>query len=305
VQELTANVEEAYKALQRSRTALSALITAGQATCNDIKTFNGVVKSTYFYQKAIAGIVRATGEWTLEIPDPIYVSYKGKTGDAAVNMDCGIAQLQGWRPTGLGDFYVNPAHVEWRTGATPSDLAGVQAVIAKAKASNPPTGQLGLAPLALLAGKIILYSIIFAVAGYTIVKIIDAFGDIVGRKHQARITAIAAAQHAATLEARAKCLADCTKAGKPYLECAKACARLNPEFKTPADEGFLSGILGKVVMGAVVLGVIFVGYKVVMSQLETGGGGTAGADDDDGDSFEDMGVGNSKHFLPPGRLIDV
>ena len=61
IQAIAAQVEVAWREITKTRTALSFLIQHGKATCTDIKTYNLLAKSTYFYQRAMADTIRGAG----------------------------------------------------------------------------------------------------------------------------------------------------------------------------------------------------------------------------------------------------
>jgi len=298
IQGLTQNVDVAYRALQRSKTALSYLIIQGQATCNDVKNYNLMVQSTYYYQKSVTEIIKASGGSAPTVQPPLYVSYKGKTGDAAVNIDCSQGQINGWRPNGLGDFYLDPSAVEWKQEPTPSDNAAITKALAGIGKLQPPqnNGQLGN-PLLLAVIPLILWGVIVGVAGYIVLKVVETLTDVPQKKEYTRQVAIAAEQHAATMEARKKCYEDCIARKKDPAECAKNCSRLNPEF-TPPSPGFSLGIVGKIVAGVAAVGAVYVGVLAFRRWSENRavaagpqrhalGPGRAHADDDDDDDVID------------------
>lgn len=260
IQALTSNVETASRALVKSKTALSYLIQLGQAMCTDVRSYNLMVKSTYLYQKSIADIIRASGATAPDIPAPVYVAYKGVTGEAAVNIDCNQAGTRGWFPNGLGDFYVKPQDVEWRQAATPEDTATIAKVTSAAAGLAKPSGELGN-PLLALAIPIILWGIVISVAGYIILKIVEALTDVPGKREYTRQVAISAERHAAVMEARQRCLMDCLQRGKSHDDCARNCARLTPSFSAPSPFSQL-GIAGKIILGVLGIGVIYAGYRI-------------------------------------------
>lgn len=282
IQALAANVEVAWREVNRSKTALSYLIQVGRATCSDVKTYNLIAKSTYFYQKSMADLIRGAGGNAPAVPELVYVSWKGRTGDQAVDIDCGQAQMQGWQPDGLGDYYVNPEQVEWKFGPTPGDVMDVQRVLSGVNFANKPSAsELGAAPLVVIG--IILVGVIIAVAAYAVLKMVEAFTGLPQRIEQTKQTAIAAERHRATLEARQKCLADCAVKGKDPIACAKSCARVLPDFKAPgggSSMGILGWILGLVIVG----GLGYLGYRALR-----GRGRYLPDKDDDDDGVDGVG----------------
>lgn len=287
VQAMMDNVEAAYKQTNAMRTSLSVLMAAGQATCTDVKTYNLQVKAVYAYQASVAGIIRANGGQAPSVPAPIYVTYKGVTGDQAANIDCASGQLKGWRPVVhgdrfLGDYFVDPRHVTWKQEALPSDHQTVAAIVAQAGNNAVAAGQLqgplGIAPLVVVA--IVIVSIAVVVLAVVVLKITEALGDIFGKKETTRQIALQADQHRQMLDQRAACYTDCVNRGKDPTECAKSCARLTPEFKPTIASGGL-GIFGTILGVAVVGGLVFVGWKVVAPRLRgklaAGRGGGGGA----------------------------
>lgn len=285
VQAMMANVEQAYRQVNAAKTALSGLVNAGRATCNDVKIYNLQVKAVYAYQASVASIIRASGGAAPPISPPVYVAYKGVPGDQAVNIDCASAQLKGWTPNGLGDAYVRPDQVEWREGALPSDVAVVNQITAASQAAVAQGQQAGLGapPLLAVLIPIIIQGLVYAVLGYIVLKIVEALKDIPAKRETTRQIAIQAEAHRDNLEKRQACYSDCTGRGKDPVECAKACDRLTPGFKPILPSG--SSIL-MTALGIGVLGIVgYAGYRAWQ-----------------GGAFSSRG-GGSRHALPsrPGR----
>lgn len=288
IQGLTTNVDLTYKTLLRSRTALSYLIGHGQATCNDVKTYNAQVQSTYFYQKAVADIIRAQGGTAPQVQPPVYVAWAGKTGDAAIDINCEAGGLHGWRPVAgaLGDFYIDPSKVEWKQEPAPADTANVAKLVALAgQRAQPANGnQLGN-PLLLAIIPLLLWGIIIYVAGRIILSIVEALTDVPGKQEYTRQVAISAERHAAVLEARQKCLADCLARGGAAASqenCSKNCARLITEYKPPAPNESL-GLVGKVIIGVAAIGAVVVGVGLFRHYMNSSGGSHHGGGDDSDD----------------------
>lgn len=272
LQALAANVEQAYREITRMRTALSYLVNAGRATCSDVRTYNLFAKSTYFYQKSMSDLIRGAGGSAPVVQEPLYVAWKGMSGEAAINIECG--QVQG--PGGFGEAYVDASKVEWRAGATPNDTQAIQQFLTGAGVATPPVnGQLGLTPIGVIG--IIIVGVFVTIAGYIALKLVEAFTGLPQRIEHTRQTAIAAERHKATLEARAKCLADCTAAGKDPAACAKGCDKALPGFRMPAFSGM--GIFGWVLGAVVVGGLVWLGYRAFTGQKLLPG--MDGADDDE------------------------
>lgn len=295
LQALSANVEVAWQNITRARAALSFLINAGKATCNDIKTYNLVAKSTYYYQRTMADTIRAAGGQAPAIPAPMYVAYKGKSGDDAINWDC--SQLAGCVPNGFGDFCVDPRYVEWRAELTPSDVAAVQETLSRVSFADKPS-DLGAVPVAAII-YLVIVAITVGVIGYIALKIVEAFAGLPQKVEYTKQMAVTAERHRATMEARAKCLADCTAQGKDEIACAKACANVFPDFKPPSQGGGL-GIWGWVLGVGLVGGLAYLGWRAWH-----GGGryaGIEGGHDDDGDQYDDGDDGDDD---APDDVIDV
>lgn len=289
IQQIAAQVEAAHREIVKSRTALSILINAGRATCTDVKTYNLLAKSTYFYQKAMADTVRGAGGQPPDVQPPLYVGWKGVSGDQFANIDCSTAQLAGnGFPDGLGDYYLNPNKVEWRSGEAPSDRQMLtQAFAGVTLGPDPNAGNLGN-PLLAAAIPIILWGVVIAITGYVVLKIVEVLKDVPGKVEHTRQTAIAAERHRATLEARAKCLTDCAAQGKDPTACAKACAKVLPDFSPPKPYGGGMGIFGWVLGAALVGLAAWVGWRLFTGRgLLPGGDGVDGADDD---GFDDDDV---------------
>ncbi len=232
VQRMMANVETTFRATNAARTALSALIVSGAATCSDIKAYNLQVKAAYAYQASVAGIIRANGGSAPSVAAPIYVAYKDPSGrvtpgEEAANVDCEGGRLRGWQPNQLGDYFVNPQQVEWRQEVLPSDAKLVSEVV---KAGVAASQGLGVAPVVAAAIPLIIQGIIVIVAAVIILKIAEVLMDIPGKVETTKQVAIQAEQHKLTLERRASCYTSCTAGGKDTTLCARDCSRLNPDF---------------------------------------------------------------------------
>jgi len=271
IQAMMANVEEAHRAVVTSRTALSALIAGGKATCTDVRTYNLLAKAVYAYQASVAGIIRANGGAAPAIPPPLYVAWKGVSGEAAISVDC--SQLRGAVGNGLGDYYVPPERVEWKQEATPADVQVVNQVVAAVGKVQvqPSNGRLGFAPLAAI--PIILIGIVVIVIAAIVLKIVEALKDIPAKIETTKQVAIQAKQHQAVLDRRQACYADCANRGGDAIQCAKACDRLNPSFKPTLPStgwGWLGTLAALGVLGLVGYG----GYRFLRGR-QYGGGGRA------------------------------
>lgn len=257
IQGMMQNVEVAYRQVNKAKTALSALMNAGRATCNDVKTYNLQAKAVYAYQASVASIIKANGGAAPPIPPPVYVAYKGVPGEQAINIDCTSAQMRG--PDGAPAVFVKPDQVEWREGATQSDITVVQQITAAAQAAVVQGNQTLGNPL-LAAIPIIIVGIVVVVAGYIVLKIVEALKDIPAKRETTRQIAIQAEQHSANLEKREKCYSDCAARGGDAVACAKACDRLIPEFK-PTVSGDGWGIFGTIA-GIFIVGLVaYAGYQ--------------------------------------------
>lgn len=287
LQQIAAQVEVAWRNISSSRTALSFLIQSGKATCTDIKTYNLLAKSTYYYQRSMADTIRGAGGQAPEVHPPVYIAYQGKSGDDAVNIDCSQGPLHGWVPDGLGDFYVNPAQVEWRAGMTPSDVTAIQQALAGVSFADRPN-QLGLGPAAIVA--LIIVGIVVSVIGYIALKIAEVLGNLPQKVEYTKQMSITAERHRATMDARAKCLADCQNQGKDAIACAKACAKVFPDYKPPSQgSGF--GLLGWILGGGLVVGAIYLGWRAWSGHSLTAGvDGDEGEDGDEGDELADDAI---------------
>jgi hypothetical protein len=292
LQAIAAQVEVAWQNITKAKTALSYLMQAGKATCTDVKTYNLLAKGTYYYQKSMADTIRGAGGQAPDIHPPMYVAWKGRTGDAAVMVDCTQAGMSGWTPTGMGDFFVNPHQVEWRNEAMPSDVDALRQTLGRVSFADRPPANLGYVGLiiALIVGGVVL-----SVLGYIALKIAEVLGDLPQKQEYTKQMAITAERHRATLDARAKCLSDCENAGKDPIACAKSCAKVLPDFAPPSAGGGM-GIIGWALGGALVIGLGYLGYRAWSGGwhhgLVPGTDGVDGSDDgydgaDDGDEYAD------------------
>lgn len=304
IKAMMANVQAAYVATNATRAALGKLIDLGVATCKDVQTYNLQVRSVYAYQASVAGIIKANGGQAPSIPGPIYVTWKGITGDQAANIDCGTAQLNGWSASGLGDYRVNPMQVEWRQGPTPSD----QALVTKIINSATPGGGLGIAP-ALIIGviEIVLIGVAVVVTAYIALKIVEALTDVPGKVETTKQVGIQAEQNQKALSLRADCYTACTAQGTAPTDCARNCDRLYPSWKPTLPAGS-TGIIATV-GGVAVLGLLLWGtYRFVnKGAAHRSARGYSHREVDDGDDDDDEGHHGARHrlALPAGHIIDA
>ncbi len=264
VQVMLANVEAAHQETVKARTALSLLIAIGKATCGDVRAYNLNTKAIYAYQASVCGIIRAAGGDAPVIPPPVYIAWRGISGDQAVDIDCSSAQMRGLGANGQGDYFLGPQQVEWRSGATSADVTLINQVVAAGRAAVAagPTG-LGVAP-AIAVVTLVIWGIIVIVAGVILLKIAEALTDVPQKRETTRQIAIQAVEHRKSLEQRAACYTDCTSRGRDPVECAKACDRLVPGFKPVLPAGGL-GLVGTIA-GVAVLGLaIYASWRFVAS----------------------------------------
>lgn len=282
VQAMMANVEAAFRENTRARTALSGLLAAGRATCEDVRSYNLATKAVYAYQASVAGIIRASGGDAPTIPPPIYIAWRGVPGDQAVDIDCASTQLRG---AGLGaatdgGVFINPTAVEWRAAPTSTDTATVAQAVAAAQQSlaTQPTGNAGLGFIPALI-TIIVYGIIIYVTVKAVTSLIDSIRGVPEKREQTRQMAVQREAHRESLEKRWACYTDCTTRGRDPVECAKACDRLTPGFKPVIPGGGL-GLVGTVAGVAIFGLVVYAGWRFVASggadrrrHAPAGGGG--------------------------------
>lgn len=276
LQAIAAQVEVSWREISKSRTALSYLIQAGRATCTDIKTYNLIAKASHYYQRSMADTIRAAGGQAPEVHPPVYIAYRGKSGDDAVNWDCSSGALAGCVPDGGGDYFVNASVAEWRSGMLPSDVQAIQQTIGRVSFADKP-GDLGNPVAAIIA--IVIVGIVVSVVGYIALKIVEVLGDLPQKVEYTKQMAITSERHRATMEARAKCLADCQAQGKDAIACSKACAKVFPDYKAPGSSGGF-GILGWVLGVTLVGGLAYLGWRAWHGPMLHGGG------EDDGDGYD-------------------
>lgn len=267
VRVMMANVEAAHQETVKARTALSALIAIGRATCGDVRAYNLNSKAIYAYQASVCGIIRAHGGDAPTIPPPVYIAWRGVAGDQAVDIDCSSAQMRGLGANAQGDYFVGSQQVEWRPGATTADVALINQVVAAGRAAVAagPTG-LGEPVTALAVVTLVIWGIIVIVAGVILLKIAEALTDVPQKRETTRQIAIQAVEHRKSLEQRATCYNDCTSRGRDPVECAKACDRLVPGFKPVLPAGGL-GLVGTIA------GVAILGLTIYASWRFVAGGG--------------------------------
>jgi hypothetical protein len=307
LQRITGNVESGYQSMARAKTALSALIAAGKATCHEVRAYNLYTTAIYNFQKATLQTLRGAGQTDVPAlpPLPVYVAWRGITGDKAINIDCAQAQMQGATPTPAGDFYVGANMVEFRVGTDTTDsvpIATISQLVNAAKkdpsAQAPPPG-LGAVPLV----TIIIIGLVVALTAVVAVALTYLYSDLKAREEETKQITIQAAQYERTLAARASCLEQCLDKGNSPDDCTKACAKtlpsFDPSYRPDNNWGLFATIGAVAVVG--VLGVV--GYKIWRNHSDD----FDGADEDD---FEDVEFNDAigSHYayrLLPNGVIDV
>lgn len=282
LQAMLADVEIAYQSLLRARQAINVLARAGALKCGDVRGYNLQSSAVWAYQSAAARLARAAGSQMPPIPDPVYITWKGITGDRASDIDCNTTRMSGAlfgaqrlvHRCDLGAA-ISPDVLEWRSGPSASDEARVQAMVGRGQqAALAGLAGAGLGALPLLAA----WAIGVAIAGVgvwivkeAIVSIIEAFHDTPGKREATKQLGIQATQNTAVLKARADCYTDCTGRGVAPAQCTSSCEDLHPPFD-PETSGTGFGIVGKAVGIAVVGLVAFAGWKYIDKRMQRSGG---------------------------------
>lgn len=259
LQRITGNVENGYQAMVRSKTALSVLIAAGKATCQEVRAYNLYTTAIYNFQKATLATMRGAGQSDVpeKPPAPVYVMWKGVTGDKALNIDCAQAQMAGAIQAPTSDFYVNASMVEFRVGSDTADavpIATISQLVAAAKQNTAAEAQaqpgLGAVPLV----TIVIVGIIVALAAAVAVALTYLYSDLKAREEETKQIAIQATQYEKTLAARATCFDSCISHSNSPDDCTKACAKTLPEFDPsyrPQTSWGLFATIGVVAVAAI------------------------------------------------------
>jgi hypothetical protein len=299
VQDIMANVQAAYDSLNRGRATLNRLIQNGVATCQDVKVYNLQARAVWAYQESVAGIIRQQGGQAPVVPLPVYVGWRGISGDRFADVDCSSPSLAG--PGGAVTMFVDPRSVEWRQEVIPTDAAYVRNLIDQAgAAATSAANQAGLGAFPVAAIPIIIVGVFVTVALVIVLKIAEVFMDIPGKRETTKQIAAQATAHDAVMQKRESCYTSCVNTGKDRTACARDCARLyeTPKYKLP--EGMFGGLAGKIA-GVAVVGILaYAGYRFVK------GGGVDRLRDrlpsgDDRDDDDGVDVGGGMTVLPARR----
>jgi len=269
---ITDQLEATYQALRVAAANISGLLSAGVATCDEVKAYNLWALATYNAQRGMLATLAANGEQGVpSLPSyPTLFAWADRTGEDAINVDCTgqDSSLSGAMRRALNGpdkatVYLGTDKIKIVTtdqyAYNPENSPSFQQLL---QAQNVPG--LGLGPLAVF--------IIVAGIAITISVAISALLDYLKTSKldeevtkQTREQANAFANYTG---ARLQCYQGCTGQGSSASDCVATCKKLvdKPDIKIPCLPGEPNcsqwGVLQWVGL-TVVIGVgSLIGYKL-------------------------------------------
>lgn len=268
------NIERLYQAMRRAAGNIAGLLQLGQATCEEVRAYNLWAQATYNTQRGMLATMRAAGETGVpELPpSPTLFAWKGASGEAALQIDCGGSQglsghaaLRGAmrgaatsRKLSTNEILiVTQDQYVYTPERSPSFSALLEVQAARAKGAEAQ--QLGAFPVVLIV--IAGIAIAVSVAVVAIMKYLETTEIQESNSKQVALQADAFATYTA---ARLECLKTCTGQGGKTDACVESCNKIvdKPEFKMPGAfkkwgllqwAGFtvLAGVGAMIVFGAI------------------------------------------------------
>lgn len=265
VKKVTDNIEAAYQALRRAASALGALVTAGRATCDEVKAYNLWALATYNAQRGMLTTLRAAGEQNVPaLPtSPTLFVWKGVAGADAWKIDCstpvnGLSDamsraLAGPQPNSI---FLNANNIEIYT--SDPEIFNPRAAPSIAALTPQSNGQLGFVWVIVIAA--------IAITVYVGIPALTAYltENSIQEETTERMKTSATA-YANYLTSRAACLADCLNRGGTQAACTTSCEKLIPRPDLTVDSA--RGPLGLGFWGTVGLAVVAVGGGAVAFKL--------------------------------------
>jgi hypothetical protein len=238
---ITDNIERLYQELRRAAGAIAGLLQVGQATCDEVRAYNLWALATYNTQRGMLATLRANGETGVpELPpSPTLFAWKGVSGEAAWQIDCGTQGVNGLAGPprdmhrALRDA-MKPAKAVRRLSTNeieivtsdqfaldperaPSFAALLEVQAARAKGVEG----LGAFPIVIIVIAAITIGVSVAVAA--IMKYLETSSVQESNSKQVALQAAAFANYAT---ARLECLKTCTGQGGRTEACVETCAKL-------------------------------------------------------------------------------
>lgn len=229
VRTITNNIEATYQSLRRAGSGLAGLVSAGRATCAEVKAYNLWALAAYNAQRGMLTSLRAAGEKNVPaLPTaPVLFVWKGISGSDAWKIDCGSPV------SGLMDA-MDRAMAGPRDPADVAYLSSDQLSIwtQDPEGFNPGAAPslaqldagLGLAPFVwviLICGiSLSIYVGIPALMAYLEENSIQ-------EETTARM-AVSAQAFSTYIDARSRCLSDCLNRGGSMSDCTSQCQKLVP-----------------------------------------------------------------------------
>jgi hypothetical protein len=330
VKAITDNIEAAYQGLRRTAQNISMLLSAGQATCQEVKAYNLYALSVYNTQRAMLTRMRAAGQTGIpELPPfPTLFAWKGVAGPDAFKVDCGKSGMAGV-PFGtyslaapqLGSVLaeaMNSTRLQSPTYLSSDQINIITSdkQVAIREQDFPSLAQvtnagLGLPPLAIIVVAAIAITVTVSAVVYSIMQYLTESKIQEETSARTKLQVQAYENYTAT---RAACFNDCVSRGNSVAGCVAQCGKLvkEPDIREMTGRGGAGGGMStlETVGLATVAGiggvVLFMLYRR-RAQLARGFSSVRDvvSSDDDRDEVPVPRSPSRSRGMPPGRIIDV
>lgn len=247
VKTITDNLEASYRDMQAAASDITSLISAGKATCNEVRTYNLYALSIYSTQQGMLATLKAAGQENVPDlpPQPTLFTWRDRPGEEAQLIDCNqepqvqANDLQGVMglmahvlkgPT-TDDVFLSSDQVRVNTQGTINIQRNSIPTIAQVtderwRRDNQLQGQLGFVPVWLWVAGVALFCA--AVAVSAIMKYLSTSKVEEERSERMREQAKAFKE---MTTARLSCFQSCVATGATSDACTKKCTQLVPEPK--------------------------------------------------------------------------
>lgn len=240
------NIERLYQAMRRAAGNIAGLLQVGQATCEEVRAYNLWALATYNTQRGMLATLRANGETGVpELPAaPTLFTWKGVSGDAAWQINCGAQGL-----SGLGSLKaaMKPPQAQARRLSTNEiqivtqdphvfdpERAPSFSTLLQVQSARTQAGMNGLGVFPVILIVIAGIAIAVSVAVAAIMKYLETSEVQESNSKQVALQADAFANYTA---ARLECLKTCTGKGGKTEDCVDTCAKLiqKPQITLPGQ----------------------------------------------------------------------
>jgi hypothetical protein len=279
VKTATDQLQATYENMRQCAATISGLLQLGEATCDEVQTYNLWALATYNAQVGIIQTIKAGGEGQ-GLPDapeyPTLFAWRGIPGEQAINIDCS------GQPTSLSG-----AMQRALAGPTPNStklsLKEIQIITTDQYLMNPQDSpsfaQLLAAQDAVTTKQknglgigfavVILIAALSTLITVTVVSVLSYLKSSNMQKEQTARTQLQSQAFATFTAARLQCLQACVQGGGSEADCTASCSQLikAPDIGAAPGQSAQWGFLQYLGLTVVIGGAAYVGWRVYERKL--------------------------------------